>query len=372
MKKFLIYIFPFCLVFVNSCKKNSLPPDDQNPSEPVFYFKCNVSGTPVSIQAGVNDYYMYSSHFQDANNIYVYKADLKKKTCTNGCGYSLSILINDFKESQLNEPMQPDSGLFLGNHQFNDGDLPPLGYRVFFSPLMDGTTNVYNWDYKDANGQHAFSGGNHFFKPGTYTVGLNVNSNGCTATHTNVFNVGSLLQTNVVAVKQYSTALYYKFSASPTMSNVVSYLWDFGDQTATTNSVSPLHYYSTAGEYIAKLRLIGASGDTCYSYYKVAAFPYETCHANYNNLFAAVPNEKAFSAITIILTDPITGATYSSSSLNQSTGNKFEIVSVSDYKTNESGDKTKMVKIKFNCTVKSGTDEINVTNGEAVIAVSYK
>jgi hypothetical protein len=95
------------------------------------------------------------------------------------------------------------------------------------------------------------------------------------------------------------------------------------------------------------------------------------CNANYNAYFTPLPNPKALSAITIKVIDP-NGVEYSSSTLNQPNSNKFEIISVEEYKLNERTETTKKLKLKFNCTLQSGSNTISVNNGEAVIAVSYK
>ncbi len=371
MKKLFLYILPFCLFALSSCKKNALPPDDAPLASPVFYFKCDINGAPVNIAAGVNNYYMFSSHLQDANNVYVYKADLKQNTCTNNCGYNLSVLINDFKVSQPNETMKPDSGLFLGKYEFNDGTLPPLAFQGTFYPLISGTLNLYKWTYYNGVVPQATQSsvqGNYTFKNNqTYSVSLDINKNGCIPpTHTNVFKIGNPLQVNIFANED--PILNFNYSVSATTS-FTGQTWEFGDGILSQN-LTPSHSFSP-GYYSTKLTLTNNT-DTCYSYYQTPAFYPATCNANFTSSFTPVQNSKALSAITILLTDPVTGVIYSSGALNQGTGNNFEIISVENYKANEAGQATKKVKIKFNCIVKNGANSIIISNGEAIIAVSYQ
>ena len=68
------------------------------------------------------------------------------------------------------------------------------------------------------------------------------------------------------------------------------------------------------------------------------------------------------------------GKVYSSNLQSQvGAGNTFNITSVEEYKANENGQATKKLKIKFDCKLYNGTSNfVTLTNGEAVIAVSYK
>ncbi|MBA3665096.1 MAG: PKD domain-containing protein [Bacteroidetes bacterium] len=371
MKLRYLYIL-FCLAILAGCKKHDLPSNEDSNGEPVFYIKGEVNGSPVSLQAGVNNYFMYSSHFQQPNNVYVYKGEMKQNACNGPCNYGIAILINDYKISQPNETMKPDSGLHTGHYQFNDGTLDPAGYMGSFTPTFTDPNTTYTWTYSDG----ITGPGTRYFNAGqTYSVCLNMNSNGCVQSHTNEFRVGSPLQANVSATCNW-TATPTTYSFTPYLalgsSQNVSYSWDFADGSAFSSSVTPVHAYIYSTKYYrARLRVSSAT-DTCYSYYQVpVSVGAPVCHANFNSAFTPVPNTLALSAITVLVTDP-SGNVYSTETINQPTGNKIEILSVENYKNNAQNEPTKKVKIKFNCVVKNASGTLNVTNGEAVIAVSYK
>lgn len=345
-----------------------MPPSDVNGSDPAFYFKCDVNGAPLKIEAGVDDYYMFSSHYLDTNNVYVYKGELKQKNCSSNCNYRLAILINDYKVSELSAPMFPDSGLYVGNYSFNDGTPDPVEYNGVFTPLISGGATTYTWTYSDGQAQYSQQGVRKFKAHRTYSVSLALDSAGNTANHTNVFKIGSPLQANVTAIKQQGSGLNYNFYGASTISPA-SYSWNFGDG-VTSNSITPNHIYASENYYTARLTLVSGA-ETCESYYQVPAFYNYRVHANYNNSFQPVPNLNRLSSITLVITDP-NGNVYSSSSINQPTGSKVEIVSVEDFKMNSENEPTKKIKIKFSCQANSGSSLLNITNGEAVIAVSYK
>lgn len=371
MQTFFKYIFVITVILFASCKKNDLPPKNDTPEEPVFYIKGNVNGLPVAINAGVDNYYMYSSYYQDANNVYVYKGELKQQNCGASCGYGITLLINDYKVSPLNGPMQPDSGLYIGPYQFNDGTPEPVEYNGSFTPIITGASPTYTWNYSDGMILNSTSGSRVFTANKTYSVALTLNNAGCIQTHTNEFRIGSPLQTNVSGLCNWtSSPTTYSFYAAP--QSGVSFQWEFGDG-QTSVLPNPIHTYTAGfGYYRARVKLHNSiTGDVCYSYYQVPVSQSPVCHANYNSYFTPVPNIKALSSITVLVTDP-SGNVYSTQGINQPVNNKIEIVSVENYDDNQQGQHTKKVKIKFNCDVVSGGNQLQITNGEAVIAVAYK
>lgn len=372
------------MVCVSACKKNALPKDEA-PTDPEFYFKCDVNGTPINIQAGVNNYYMYSSHLQDTNNVYVYKGVFKQKNCSAGCGYGISLEINDCKESAVNAPMKPDSSLYLGMYQFNDGAVEPIYYNANFNSTYH-SSNLgvnYNWLFSNNSTTSTLSPVLKMFRANTtQSVVLTVHDSiiNCSSSHLNIFNIGNYLQANVYAVRdQPYNAFKYTFGCSITSGNAIgnsySYLWDFGDG-STSNLTNPSHVFASGNRYNrVKLTLVATTtvgtSYTCTTYYQAACFLNQVCDANYNAAFYPIPNIHGLSAITIKLTDP-SGNEYSSGQINQATSSNFEVISVEDYKANENGEATKKVKVRFNCSLISGSNTITVNNGEAVIAVSYK
>lgn len=369
MKVLAPYSFLLLLFFFSGCKKNDLPPKPENAS-PVFYIKGDINNAPVELKAGENGYYMSSSYYQDANNVYVYKGELNQRTCNGPCGYGVTFLINDFKESVAGAEMKPDSGLYVGSFQFNDGSLTPAMYSGIFTPIIGNGNTTYTWSYSDGQIQTTQQGARKFNAGKTYSIGLTLNNNGCVQSHTNEFRIGSPLQTNITASCNWTTTpATYSFYASS--STGLTAHWDFGDFTNST-AISPIHTYSYSNKYYTTRLRLTNSTDTCFSYYQVpVSMGSPVCHANYNSFFTPVPNTKALSSITILVTDP-SGKIYSSKNINQSISNKIEIVEVEDYKNNSLDEHTKKIKIKFNCDVTNGGDMLKITNGEAVIAVAYR
>jgi hypothetical protein len=369
MKKRLFYILIACAL-LNSCKKNELPKIEQN-EEPVFYFTCNVNGAPMRIDAGINNYVMSSSHYQDNNNLYVFKGELKQIGCTNNCGYSLSILINDSKISEFNAATNGDSALTLGKHGFSVGSISSLSYRGLFLSTDDTIFSPeYNWTFSNSMKQQQTKQASMLFDAGEkvqvklqYTDG-----SGCSASLTKDFKVGNPLQVNILAKKESSGAI--KFSTNLPAGNSYKYDWNFGDNTTATDP-APLHVFpvSLPLDFITSLTVTTLQGDTCISYYKVK--PDYDCKANFTSSFLPLLNPKLASTITVFLTDQ-NGVAHSSAEMVQPITSKFEIISVTNYMNNERNEATKKIKIRFNCSFNGSSGPLNISDGEAVLAVSYK
>ena len=369
MKKRLIVTLLTCLTLY-SCKKNELPKTEEETGTPVFYFKCNVNGIPLKIEAGINTYAMQASHFQDKNNLYVYESNLKQANCSSNCGYAMSVQINDVILRELNAPQEVNNSLFVGVHPYNEGGVNPVFYRgVFSAEKFDAPAN-YLWTFSDNTTLQGKDVVKVFQNPGNYTIKLDYDDNGGAGSDslTKKFKIGNPLQAYIKCTFDAST-LKYRFSSSAEGDGFkYQYLWDFGS-IGKLSSPNPEISFTTPLHNTPTLTLISSKNDTCVTRYQMrdSSAP----NANYISTFTPFLNPKLAAAITVVFTDQ-NGLRYSSAELNQPVSSKFEIVSVEPYKNNEKNEPTKKVKIKFNCSFTSNNGPINLTEGEAVIAVSYK
>jgi hypothetical protein len=148
------------------------------------------------------------------------------------------------------------------------------------------------------------------------------------------------------------------------------YYWDFGDG-VTSNIWNPEHTFPMQNNPYRVKMLVVNGNDSCYSYYQVPGMPQSSCEANYSITLSAIQNPKLFGSITVLITDP-SGKTFSSRDLIQSATNKFEILQVDEYQSNNLGNSVRKLKIRFNCDLKNGADVLHITDGEAVLGVAYK
>lgn len=380
MKKIAIYSALLSLLLVTCKKPKDLPEPEVN--EPHFYINCNVDGKPLNIQAGNDNYYMNASwYYNDSDSLYVYKANLAKQT---GAGYQITILLNNYKKTDPTVSMLPDSALWKGQHLYDDKNTSGQTQIIRFTPVKSNSSSsaTFSWVVTDGTNTMQYPGGsngaNYYIESicdvgKTYTVDLNY-SDGfgtCSADHWNVFKAGSNLQTTITAKRDTSYAeLAYKFSYTNYYPGLTC-RWDFPTQTSF--SPSPTIIFIPGSTNNIKLTLTdGTSGETCVSYYQLnATSSPPSCDANFTAAFSKIRNLRDFSSVTILLTDP-NGVVYSSGELVQPSSSIFQIDDLADYNANEKNQATKQLNVKFDCIVKSGNNEIHLTNGEAKIAVAYK
>jgi PKD repeat protein len=155
-----------------------------------------------------------------------------------------------------------------------------------------------------------------------------------------------------------------------------SYEWDFGDGSAKSNATNPVHTYVRVGSYPVTLKVTDANNNTIKTNYNaITQGDLSSCAAGY--VIQSIKTVKSqqifynFSKIIISWTDA-NGVVYTSNSTKQPSTSNFSVLSVEDYDQNEQGQKTKKLRVKFNCTVFNGFKNVSIDNAEAVISVAYK
>jgi PKD repeat protein len=132
-----------------------------------------------------------------------------------------------------------------------------------------GTVTAWSWDFGDgttSNEQFPV----HDFALGTYTVCQTITTSwGCTSTWCDDITVtGCVADFDFVAGYDQIEGLYYAdfTNTSTTTSGTLSYVWDFGDGTTSTQT-NPSHVYTNAGVYNVCLTInafvIGTSIPIC-------------------------------------------------------------------------------------------------------------
>lgn len=371
MKTPLIYIALFCLID-SGCRKEPLPKTVEE--EPVFFVSCKVEQAPVKIVAGDNDYEMVSGYHQDSNGVYVLSASLQKKNCTN-C-YALTVLMNDHMVAGVNGPLHIDSALHQGVYQFNENTSATPDYMIDLIPHeKQDPTGTYTWiirqDGEPAFEKKAYQCYIHARSGKTYTVTLLYeDASGCSASHTAVLKPGSEIPVTINAINSGGN-LTYNFSASGG-GDPASYYWEFGDGSTSWES-NPVHDFADlgGGHYNTTLTVTYSDNTKSQAFYQVPGTTGSVCLANFNAIGKPEDSALGLSTITIELRDP-SGQVYSTREFDQPGNSSFEVVSVEDYRNNEKGQPTKLFRIKFNCLVKNGAQELAITEGEAVMAVAYQ
>ena len=372
MKKTIVLITAIITVgLFNACKKKTLPKPEEGNS-PLFYFSGNVNGTDYKLEAGVQDYYMFSSYSQSTNNVYGFSAALKQNGCTT-CANSIQIEINDHRTSIYNGPSGIDSAFQSVYYPYCAGNWAPVSHLLQFYPLFNNTAQSYFWDFGDGSTSNSVVP-NHVFKhSGEYNIKLTITDNfSCSNTVSNIKSIGltdNLCRTTITVSSTSSVTA--TFTNTTLGTPPYNFYWDLGDGNFSSVA-APTHSYSNLGRYPVSLRVIDANNDTAVANINYITAGSNLCTTNYlvvND--SALANSNGVSNIIIKWIDT-NGTIYTSNSILQPSTSYFKIVSASDYHENENGQKTKQLHVKFKCNVYNGSASIPIDNGDAFIVIAYK
>jgi PKD repeat protein len=372
-----ILVLLLLVFFAPRCKKEHAAPA-VTMGAPVFYFNGTIGGVATSFNAGVNNYYMYSSYTQDTNHVYNFTGDLKETT---SAANSISITINDHKASGLNVSTNIDSSLMPRYYLYNipGATTTSTVYKVnFYANTANGTPQSYQWNFGDGQTSTLANPTHTYATAGNYTASLTVNYAGsCSSSASNPIRantVGTSFKTSITYSVDTSNVFHFSANANQP---VTSYLWDFGDGTSSSSGLAQ-HTYTTSALYKVTLVAVDSvitSRDTAKVSLNVAANGFQHCLTNFTDSIIPVPitisNTLALSEITITYTDA-NGIVYTSKSSLQPASSTFQILSVDNYQSNTNNQSTKKLHIKFTCTVYNGTRSLVIYNADAVIAVAYK
>jgi PKD repeat protein len=375
MNRLFLVLIVFLFIFNAGCKKKIEEPATEE--TPVFYFNGNIGAIPVALQAGVNNYYMYSFYKQDSSNgLYSFWGNIRQINCNN-CLNHLALKIFDSKLSAIGGVSSIDTTLNPSNYiYFRDTITSAKQFVTFTSSTSpDDTVQSYLWSFGDGtsstlpNPVHEYNGGN-FYACLTITY-----KNGCQGNSCNPITIVPTKpnECSVSILDSVRTGNSLKFNAISKSANPVAYSWNFNDSASGKNTSTiqnPSHDFSAPGIYRVVVQI---SNSACKSQAtKNVATPNFTngCYANYT--FTALPNNQfPFSKIVIYWTNTA-GDIYSSENVTQPADSYFEILSVDEYMLNENKQRTKKIHAKFKCLLSDGKSSISVTDGDAVFAVAFR
>jgi PKD repeat protein len=377
LKKTALFVF-ISTVFV-MCKKEELP-KSTTVGQPVFSFNGTIGSTNLNLQAGVNNYYMFSTYKQDSAGVYNFTGNLQNSNGTPN--NSISITINDYKVSGNVTPLI-DSSLIPAYYSFNKPGGNTTSYSVQFMPILGGTGTPasYSWIYGDGRNfvfDSASSPVHIYSHPGHYNTSLTVKfdtgGGSRTTTLPNIIKVGTPDASNVISgilLTQVGNNMQFTAAYS---GNPKTFEWKFGDNMdTTTNYRSATHRYINPGMYMITLTVTDANNNVTVYNQNIVTYGYsEKYVVNYTQVITPLGNPLSLSNVTVNYTDG-SGVQYTSNNSAQPPTSSFQVTSVSNYQNNISNNPTKMLKVTFNCMLYpvSGGTAIAANNCTATIAVAY-
>lgn len=133
------------------------------------------------------------------------------------------------------------------------------GLTAFFQNSSTGNGLNYHWSFGDGNTSTAHSPIHRYATAGTYNVCLIISSFLCSDTTCTTITIQGGGGGNCLASFGYQvngmTAQFTNRSIGSSPANPLSYSWDFGDGTPTSNAMNPSHTYANNGGYIVCLTI---------------------------------------------------------------------------------------------------------------------
>ncbi len=392
--KNIVWIVCICALYTACIKKELTPGTVQQ--QPVFSFNGIIGATSLNLQAGINNYYMYSSYnYTDSLQLYSFTGNLQN-TGTNKT--SIQITINDDtarlpgQSSDINKSVSP-SVYYAYNTPGTGG---PLQETVTFTPkIYSGIPTLYTYYFGDGSTYTTNSATppSHIYNipqsKQTYTTALAVQFNAC----------GTVVAANPLLITNQGTSQLAIDSVTSIVNNAVTkdsstsyhivklkaytnagqtpcvYWWWFGDGDSIRTSYDTItHAYRAPAKshnVIVGVRYV-SGGDSVGYVYNFTDSVSSHCRLDYFlSTPQPVPNTKRISNVLITYVDA-NGVQYTSNSLSQPNISTFQVTSVSNYQNNEKNQPTKMLQVQFNCVLYNTVTGAPVpANGTATIAVAY-
>lgn len=374
MKGYFVYILIAINLVFGACKKTEYPKETRVDGN-YFYSDLNVNGNPLTLRAGTDGYYMFSSYSAstlDSFSVSKFSGEFKQANCES-CNNSIRIQINDSKLTVNGGEVDVKNSISLKSYPFFSGT-SNLRYAVNFSGLYNLQVSTVTWDFGDGN-TTSQKNPTHLYPAGTYKVKLTIKGTSqCESVMQQTLTVGpnsfnSMINASTVGRNVSFTPVIYGGEGPFT------YYWDFGDGTPelVTGTLTTSHQYTYKGSYTARLKIKDSQGYTCScSYNVITKDDLSGCGANISFPKPAEVLQSFGSAnISLQFTDE-NGIIYSSDNSTQPETSTFEILSVEEFERNEKGEPVKRVKLKFNCLVFNGTKKINLNGKEVYIGFAYK
>ncbi len=363
-----LFILLFLLGLFSACEKKKYP-ESLVTNEPEFYADLNGSSVSAFMEAGINNYRMYSSYTQDQNGLYTYAAEFRQKNCPSSCPNSIRFEISDSKNTAAGSAADIGSAIYTGSYPYASPQ-----WLVSFESSFNKAVSSYYWRFGDGEVSSAANPSHVYKTGGVYNVCLTIKSlNGCESSICNNVAVGfasdhcmAYVSDSVVGVNTM------RFKAQTFGTAPFTYQWDFGDGKRSTEAY-PLHTYALRGAYPVRLSLWDSKNDLAvWNYNTITSGDSSSCASNFTPFSMVMSNDSVpFSKVIIKYTDA-GGLEYTSDVYTQNQSSKFEVLSVSDFEPNERGEATKKMKVRFSVTLYNETKKIKFENSEAVICISYK
>ena len=364
MNRLITYLL-FTLIFIGSCKK----PEEVEQPDPVFFFKGEVSGQEVDINAGENQYYMFTTYNKDSLNVHSFVGVLGKEGCAelDFCPGKMTLSI---RENKGNLPI--DDNIQVKKYDLR-GPVQYLfeKYRMTLTSASNPITSQHIYDFGDGT----FSNDVNPIKEVVNQADSLLNpslvissSTGCIGEIDYPVNLAS--NCNVDFFPRFQGG---QLTWSPTPKLNRSELWDFGNGYLPLgpSNLPPADSIFTACVQSTDT-LTGCVSYKCKNV--ILDSNLVNCVSNFDMLKEIIYTEDSYDYSEVTLEyEGSQGEKFSSMNFDQPSESYFEITKVEDYKMNLQGNPTKKITVKFQLRLfgEKESEYLDFITEKSVFAIAY-
>ncbi|MDX2045391.1 MAG: PKD domain-containing protein [Chitinophagaceae bacterium] len=181
-------------------------------------------------------------------------------TYTTGGNFTVRLIVSS--SGGCTDTISKSNSITIGNVQssFSGPDTVCLGKLARFQNLSVPNPSSSVWDFGDGTTLNAINASKTYTAAGTYTVTLSNNFGGCFDDVTRLIHVIDTPVANFVAINNViSCRAPFTINFQDQSTGAVSWLWDFGDGTTSTQQ-NPIKTYTRADTFNVRLTVTNAAG----------------------------------------------------------------------------------------------------------------
>ncbi len=389
------------LSFWTACRKVELPPPVEE--SPVFAISADLDGRPFLLEAGIEEYYLFTEYREDNQGFLSFVGRWEKTSdCTSDCLESLEVEIRNTAINSGPLPFNVEQALALGTRDFfRDSigvvtDTSLLGFEVLFENRSNSNIPLsYQWDFGDSSQASEFTPAPQFYPPSflnnppvvtlSVTNAINTPFIDCNLATTRVLSFDSLNANTECRVEidfQVIDSTVVELCAEAQGIPPFSYFWVGVDTSINSDQCITISIFDSTS---IEVMVTDASGclitNSIVGQFDTSSpnEPLVLCTTNFDYTSTQIDSVSVrlivdslrLGQVTLRYTDP-TGDVYSTEGLSVSDQGQFEILESSDYQDNENGEATRLLKVRFDAILANGDGQLlRLENAVATMAVAY-
>jgi PKD repeat protein len=362
-KNIIHFLLISSFAFLVGCD-DEIPFPTTHEGETVFHINGQLDNDVLELEAGKDNFYMYTDFQLNNENILQLSGTFQKNDlCTDICDEKLKIIFNNNKEGL---GFDLDSVLYLGNYTLEPSiQSGNSEYILNFNPILSGNFTpplTYSWLFGNGNFSTIANPTQTYIDNNGYTVKLEVNTpNNHKASYQNTidnfnnpsdcaFSLDYTFTTDSTGSSNYM--MYILDSVVGPTQPTYDWLGDFGSgMTPIQNDTSAISISIPANIPSFEICVNRTSSDCNSTFCKtfdIQGTPNYELSFDYNLQTIITPGDSTFFSMVIIEYTTPDGIFYSSE-LGSQTSSTFEILSIIDHDNNERGQTTKKIEATVNC-----------------------